>query len=134
MRLSELKPQFIRYEVGIASKHHGRKLDDGTIQWGGFPVDMKRHVDDIADAQGVYFLCPKCFIKNNGPKGTHICEVTFRNKGVLDNQGTHNTNGIPVRWNVTGNDFNDITTTPSVLIQSGCGWHGFITNGEVTII
>ena len=48
--------------------------------------------------------------------------------------------GPPLRdahhqWQRTGEDFATLTLTPSILRsreKGGCGWHGFITNGEVT--
>jgi hypothetical protein len=38
-------------------------------------------------------------------------------------------------WQRTGETFETLTITPSILRKrerGGCGWHGFITNGEVT--
>jgi hypothetical protein len=38
-------------------------------------------------------------------------------------------------WVRTGNTFNTLTLTPSLwskIENGGCGWHGHITNGEVT--
>ena len=39
-----------------------------------------------------------------------------------------------VAWQRTGDTFDTLTLTPSILhtLPQGCGWHGFITNGEVT--
>jgi hypothetical protein len=37
-------------------------------------------------------------------------------------------------WTRTGEDFETLTLTPSIHsdpAKGGCGWHGFITNGEV---
>ena len=36
-------------------------------------------------------------------------------------------------WQRTGETFETLTLTPSILRTKphGCGWHGFITNGEV---
>jgi hypothetical protein len=39
------------------------------------------------------------------------------------------------RWQRTGDTFDTLTLTPSILrsrAKGGCGWHGFITNGNVT--
>jgi hypothetical protein len=35
-------------------------------------------------------------------------------------------------WRRTGDTFDTLTLTPSILRIGGCGWHGFVTNGEVT--
>lgn len=35
------------------------------------------------------------------------------------------------RWQATGNSFDDLTLRPSILRSNGCGFHGYITNGEV---
>ncbi len=116
MKLTELEPQFVCYE----------KRDIGEIL---------RHVDSFTEAQGVQFLCPVCFVRHNGPVGTHYIEVSFAGKGVQDHQGSHNREGQPSRWNASGTYYNDLTCTPSVVIdpaEPACaGWHGFITNGEV---
>lgn len=84
-------------------------------------------VDRQADAQGVRILCPKCFAENGGPVGTHSVLVPFADRGVPPDAMPQ----MP-RWAATGNTFEDLSTTPSILIVGGCGWHGFITNGDVT--
>ncbi len=89
-------------------------------------------VDAIADAQGVMFLCPKCFATNSGPVGTHGVICWSRARGVPD--------GVkpgPGRWSLVGTSLADLTldgdppgNARSVLLLSGCAWHGFVTNGE----
>ena len=133
MRLVELEPHWVRYEWGVAPPHIGKKLPDGQIQWGGFPQQVVRRVDNFADAQGIWFLCPVCFQKNEGAVGTHSCEVTFEGRGAKDDEGSHTLEGAPSRWAVTGSTFEDLSTHPSIFLNGpGCGWHGYITNGEVT--
>ncbi len=45
--------------------------------------------------------------------------------------------GLPVHtgknngWSRTGETFETLTLTPSIQRVGGCGWHGFITNGEI---
>jgi hypothetical protein len=111
MKIAELEPYFIVY------------LSDG--------VKETREIS-IERAQGLWFLCPKCFAQNSGPVGTHAVQISFESRGVLPSQGTHNKEGKPVRWNVSGTGINDLTLTPSILLEGGCAWHGFISNGEVT--
>lgn len=115
MRLTDLEPRFVRYE------------NDGDRV-------SHRYVDSIEEAQGIFFLCPKCFVANGGPVGTHGVICWSRSRGVPDEAKP-----APGRWTISGTGFSDLTLdgdpiggARSVLLTSGCAWHGFITNGEVT--
>ena len=108
MKLTELQPRFIQYSPGVY-----------------------KHVDTIDEAQGVWFLCPKCFAANNGPVGTHAVICWSRSAGVPDEAVPG-----PGRWTLVGTGYNDLTlngdppgNARSVLLYSGCGWHGHITEG-----
>ena len=110
MRLTELKPSFLRYEDG------GRM----------------RIVESIGEAQGIMFLCPKCYTANGGAAGTHSVICWSRSRGVPDSASPR-----PGRWKIEGTGFGDITlnadppgTARSVLLIGGCAWHGFVTHGE----
>ncbi len=74
---------------------------------------------------GVEFDCPcgKCGIP---------CYVQFDNP--LD--GGSKYNPPHAGWKRTGETFETLTLTPSILrtLPHGCGWHGFITNGEVITV
>ena len=118
MKLTELKPQFLRY-----SKEGNR--------------ETYLHVDTMQEADGVMFLCPKCFQANgNSSVGTHRVMCWFRGK-VSDEVKPN-----PGRWTPGGTGFEDLTFVPgeppmavSVALTSDCGWHGFIglsIPGEVT--
>jgi len=116
MRLTELEPQFLRYE----------KQPDGAIV---FP-----YVERIEEAQGIEFLCPKCFAANGGPVGTHAVICWSRSRGVPEDAEPG-----PGRWKLDGSGYSDLTLNAdppsgarSVELKGGCGWHGFITNGEAT--
>jgi len=37
-------------------------------------------------------------------------------------------------WQRTGETFETLTLTPSIQRVGGCGWHGFITNGEISTV
>lgn len=124
MKLTDLEPRFLRWER--------REL--------GAPTDSPRateviwhHVDSLAEAQGILFLCPKCFVANGGRVGTHSVVCWSRSRGVPDDA----TPG-PGRWTLEGTGFHDLTLngdggSRSVLLTGGgCAWHGFVTNGEVT--
>ena len=84
---------------------------------------------DLADAQGIRFLCPKCFVKNNGPVGTHSVICWFANRGVPDDLSPK-----PGRWNPSGTGLDDLTFVgpgaASVFLLGGCGWHGFVKDGS----
>lgn len=92
---------------------------------------MQRRVDALAEADGVAFMCPKCYVANGGPIGTHWIICWFRGR-VADTQLPG-----PGRWTPSGTGLSDLTFVPgdppvavSVLLTSGCQWHGFIRNGE----
>lgn len=104
MKLTELEPRLLKVVH-----------QDGRVLM--YPADT------IEEADGVHFLCPKCFVMNHGPIGTHAVQC-FK-PGVVHPTG-------PGRWPMSGTGLHDLTLTPSVLLMSGCAWHGFVTNGEVT--
>lgn len=109
MKLLDLEPQFLKYEPR-----------DG--------FEYLVYVDSIAEAQGVWFLCPKCWKKNGGRVGTHA--VLCWNPSVpptLDPK--------PGRWNLVGTGLHDLSLvagSSSIKLTAGCEWHGFIKAGEVT--
>ena len=81
-------------------------------------------LDRVQDANGLLFLCPKCFEANGGSRGTHSVLCLFVGVppgGKLPGPG---------RWTATGNTIDDVTLAPSVRIASGCGWHGFVERGR----
>lgn len=89
------------------------------------------HVDLLAEAHGLQFLCPKCFVTNGGDVGTHSVICWFEGK-VPDDVAPK-----PGRWNPVGTGIDDISFVPgqksnSVLLLGGCDWHGFVTNGDAT--
>jgi hypothetical protein len=92
-------------------------------------IDDRADQEDVpfAEAQGIRFLCPKCFEANGGAAGTHSVLCWFADKGVPADKSPG-----PARWPATGTGVEDITLTPSVLLLGGCGWHGWIKNGVVT--
>ena len=117
MKLAELEPKFLKKD----------KFDPE------YPSDWNRgssvNVDAPADADFMTFLCPVCFLKNDGPQGTH--------RVVIEKPHVPVTVPGDGRWNLVGTGANDLTlkgvTSDSVLIPSppGCGAHFFIIDGEV---
>lgn len=113
MKLIELEPQFLRY----GEDHRGVVF---------------QHAPTIATAQGVLFKCPKCYRENGGPVGTHSIICWSRSAGVPESASPG-----PGRWKLEGTGYHDLTLgsdpgSRSVLLNDGCKWHGFVTNGEVT--
>lgn len=93
----------------------------------GNVTSFRRH-ETMFESDGLWFLCPKCFGKNNGPIGTHaiLCWFVGHVADAADPK--------PGRWEPKGSGLDDITfvgpRAASVLLTSGCKWHGFIRNGE----
>lgn len=92
-----------------------------------------RRVETLAEADGVMFLCPHCFVKNGGKVGTHIDICWFRDRGVPDDVTPN-----PGRWTPSGTGLDDLTFVPgnppmAISVKSGDEWHVFVENGEVNI-
>lgn len=91
------------------------------------------NVNTIMEAQGIEFDCPLCLATHPDGIGVHGVIVTFANRGVANHQGSHNDEGLPSRWNVDGTDIENLSLTPSIFLKGkGCGWHGWITNGQTS--
>lgn len=143
MRLvPDLEARFIRHEVrvelrrfvkpeAIAERPDGPYTDDDICEKMG-PAEYIPTVDTLAEADGVMFLCPKCYAENGGPVGTHSVICWFVGK-VADQVDPK-----PGRWTPTGTDLHDLTFVPSagrshsVLLTGACGWHGFVTRGDAS--
>lgn len=85
-------------------------------------------VQTLAEADGVMYLCPKCFVANKGPVGTHRVLNWFEDKVPDDRRPTG-------RWKPSGTGLDDLTFVPgkkscSVRVTTGCLWHGFVTKGK----
>lgn len=142
MYLRQLGAQFLKREIReqtwtrikpavFAVKQAGPYADDEVEEITG-PREILINVATLAEADGVGFLCPKCFAANNGPVGTHGVICWFEDK-VPDDAFPG-----PGRWNPVGTSLDDLTFVPgkrshSVLLTGeGCAWHGFVVNGDAT--
>lgn len=79
------------------------------------------------DADGVLFLCPKCFADNQGPIGTHGIKC-------WEPHVPQDTPPTPGRWEMLGNDLNDLTLTASsssIALTGGCRAHFYVRNGAI---
>lgn len=138
----DLEARFLRHEVrietrsfikaeAIAVKPNGPYTDDDVEERTG-PAEYIPIVDTLAEADGVWFLCPKCFAGNGGPVGTHAVICWFVGKVADD------VDPKPGRWTPTGTGLHDLTFVPSegrshsVLLTGGCRWHGFLANGDAS--
>lgn len=107
MKLTELEPTFLVIEE---------------------PEKCYRRVDEIVGADGVMFLCPKCFAENGGSVGTHQIQCWAPHVPLTESPG-------PGRWELVGTGYANLTLragSSSILLTDGCRWHGLVTNGEVT--
>jgi hypothetical protein len=107
------------------------------------PDRSYRRLDSIEGAQGVIFQCPKCAQgKETGEEdgrrfvvGAHYVICWFNNPRNAPPVPPEMLPG-PGRWNMAGSSLDDLTFVGpgaySVLLTSGCGWHGFVTNGDAT--
>lgn len=143
MRLvPDLEARLVRREVWIeprrfvkadalAAKPHGPYTDDDIEERIG-PAEYMETVDALSRADGVWFLCPKCYAANGGAAGTHAVLCWFVGKVPDD------VKPLPGRWTPSGTGLSDLTFVPSegrsqsVLLTAGCEWHGFVSNGDAT--
>lgn len=143
MKLTDLDPQWVRWEdrpyTGdmVSAEWMARTdTDEGWEQYAaaGHPTERRTEmretqieVQTLAEAQGLRMKCPVC--KDHG------LAVAFAGRGVLDHHGSHDRDGKPSRWHVSGTGYDDLTLSPSVDLtgpkRPNC-WHGWVKNGEVT--
>jgi len=113
--------RFIRYECHLAEG------PEGSAQYKpGDLVESLIYVDTLAEAHGVWTPCPKCAATGN-PHGV----LSFFTGVVLHAESDlgKNNAGQDVRWTPSGTSLEDLTLSPSIQIQGGCNWHGWIENG-----
>lgn len=127
MKLRDLNAEFLKHVPAAQSpdghEHHG-------------------FVDSLSEADGIWFLCPKCAAG---------CASTESEDGRRVFPGVHHVlcwfvgrvpddlSPGPGRWTPSGTGLDDLTFIPgdpprmcSVHLSGsgGCGWHGHVTNGE----
>lgn len=128
MRLTELEAEFIRREVRPNQLVNIVDPADGQSKQVVRDQEYHHTVTSIAEADGIIFLCPKCFRDHNGSVGTHSC-ICWSPKVPPD------VDPKPGRWELTGTCLDDLTLragSSSILLVGGCNAHFFITNGEIT--
>lgn len=128
MRLKDLGAKFIQYKKEPVDP---TKFIDGIQSPSGFRVSLVS-TDNIKDAHGIMFKCPLCASKKD--KGVHQVICWFVGK-VADDVSPG-----PGRWTPQGTGIDDLTFVTgnppraiSVLLTGdGCGWHGYVKNGDAT--
>ena len=140
MKLRDLNAFFVRREVKLQIvrrvrpevwevRKDGPWSDDDIYEVEADVVHMPT-VDTLAEADGVWFLCPKCYADNGGEVGTHSVICWFVGKVPDDAEPK------PGRWVPSGSGIDDLTfvgpNAASVLLTGGCRWHGFVRNGDAT--
>lgn len=93
-------------------------LDERTFQHEGV---------SFAEADGVMFLCPKCFEVNGGSVGTHSV-ICWRPRVP------QTWNPKPGRWEFEGSSLDDLTLvagSSSVLLTGGCEAHFYVRRGHI---
>lgn len=97
MRLRDLEPYFI-YRETRPCEGQGDCITVSPHTEHEYLI----HTDAIADADGIWFLCPVCFQKNSGPIGTHaiICWRPRVPPEVFPRPG---------RWEFEGTGIDDLT-------------------------
>lgn len=106
MRLTELDPCFLRL------------VSDKSWQ---------RENVTMSEADGICFLCPKCFKEKGGPAGTHSI-ICWRPRVKAEMKPG------PGRWEFDGTGFGDLTLkagSSSIALEGGCKAHFFVTAGEI---
>jgi len=106
MKLLDLEPSFLKWTG-----------DSNIYEWN---VPM-------AEANGLWFLCPKCFKQNRGRVGTH--GIVCWRPSVPQTMSP-----APGRWDWQGTSLENLTLvagSSSIRLMGGCQWHGFVRNGEI---
>lgn len=134
--LRQLEAFFVRYET---RRETVSRLKPGIDPSRGNWTDEDFHLveDDVrymkrvdfTDAQGIWFDCPACYTAQlAGGRGAHGVCVSFADRGVADADGSHDSEGKPSRWQVSGTGYDDLVLSPSIYLKDcpPCNWHGFV--------
>lgn len=148
---TDLEARFVRREVRVEPIRRVRQavidvlgpeywkvrpLVDDDLETVEAEVVYHPYVDVLAEAQGVMFGCPKCWSDDPpGPIGCHKVLCWFADRGVPDDAQPG-----PGRWTPSdqSTSLDDLTFVPSgarshsVLLLGGCGWHGYVSNGDAS--
>jgi hypothetical protein len=122
VRLTDLDPQFVKRELRVCDGH-----DCSVVA--PHPMEHEYYCpSDLPSADGISFICPKCFAVNGGPIGVHsvLCWRPRVAAGISPGPG---------RWEFLGTGYEDLTLvagSSSVKLTGGCGAHFHVTSGAIT--
>ena len=107
-------------------------LDPRWVGAGGEGVYHRGPNGDLIPAPerhgvAITFRCPCGTHQRDDEYDTDRVVVEFNNP--LDGGPPHDPRPA-ARWDRTGDTFETLTIRPSIQRIGGCGWHGYITNGE----
>ena len=114
-----------------------RDLDAEFICSGLFNSEVSgfHRVETMTEAQGIIFLCPKCFAANGGRVGTHAVICWSRSRGAPEDFSP-----LPGRWALAGTGIDDLSLNvdsgcekDSVQLIGGCNAHYLVKNGDVKL-
>lgn len=109
MRLTDLEPRFCK----VVDEKSWNEDDSFTVD----------------EADGIRFLCPRCWETNGGSVGTHSV-ICWRPRVGPDRSPK------PGRWDMVGTSYADLSLvagSSSVhLTGPGCGAHFHVTAGDIT--
>lgn len=114
MKLTDLDPRW----VGAGGEGIYHTAPDGTL----VPAPERRGV-------GVSFRCPCGSHPQDDEYETDRCVIFLENP--LDGLGRFDATTPGHYWTREGEAFETLTLAPSIQRVGGCGWHGFIRNGEI---
>lgn len=117
VRLADLRPRFY-----------------GAPYFAADGAEIHPSVDCLADAAGIIFLCPKCYLLEGNPRGVHsvVCWTPKIPGEFLPNPG---------RWHLDGTGIHDLTlrrgrapSSVQLTTDGGCGAHFYVENGRVRLL
>lgn len=129
MRLRDLDARFLKRKEVVETWQRVR--EDGTVYDFTGPRERSHHVDTLAEADGIMFLCPLCFKASGAHDGVGVHSVIC----WFEDKVPDTTTPGPGRWKPQGTGFDDLTFVPgkgstSVQLLGGCNWHGYVVNGD----